>query len=50
MIDITRPIYPGLPVWPDDTPYSYQLGTHLDAPCHYVEEGGSSRASRSRYW
>jgi arylformamidase len=61
MIDITRPIYPGVPVWPGDTPFSYQLvariaegdsvnvgkltstthlGTHLDAPWHYVDEGG----------
>lgn len=61
MIDITRPIYPGLPVWPGDTPYSYELvsritegksvnvgrltttthlGTHLDAPWHYVDDGG----------
>ncbi|RIH86647.1 Kynurenine formamidase [Meiothermus luteus] len=59
-IDITRPIYPGVPVWPGDTPYSYELtariaqgdsvnvgkitttthlGTHLDAPWHYVEAG-----------
>lgn len=61
MIDITRPIYPGVPVWPGDTPFSYQLvsqisggdsvnvgkisgtvhlGTHLDAPWHYIDDGG----------
>jgi len=61
MIDITRPIYPGVPVWPEDTPFSYELvsqmrngysvnvgkltttthlGTHLDAPWHYVDDGG----------
>jgi arylformamidase len=61
MIDITRPIYPSVPVWPGDTPYCYQLvsriadgnsvnvgkltttthlGTHLDAPWHYLDEGG----------
>ncbi|MCS7067565.1 MAG: cyclase family protein [Meiothermus sp.] len=60
MLDITRRIYPGVPVWPGDTPYSYQLtaliaqgdsvnvgkitttthlGTHLDAPWHYVDTG-----------
>ncbi|MGK0618778.1 cyclase family protein [Meiothermus cerbereus] len=60
MIDITRPIYPGVPVWPGDTPYCYQLvsriadgnsvnvgkltttthlGTHLDAPWHYLDTG-----------
>lgn len=60
IIDITRRIYPGVPVWPGDTPYSYELtaqmaqgasvnvgkitatthlGTHLDAPWHYVEAG-----------
>jgi arylformamidase len=61
MNDITRPIYPGVPVWPGDTPYSYELvsriadgasvnvgkltatthlGTHLDAPWHYLDNGG----------
>jgi len=61
MIDITRPIHPGVPVWPGDTPFSYELvariaggdsvnvgkftttthlGTHLDAPWHYVDDGG----------
>lgn len=61
MTDITRRIYPGVPVWPGDTPFSYELvsqiangdsvnvgkisgtthlGTHLDAPWHYVEGGG----------
>jgi arylformamidase len=61
MIDITRRIYPGVPVWPGDTPYSYQLvwqissgdsvnvgkisctthlGTHLDAPWHFLDDGG----------
>jgi len=61
MIDITRPIYPGVPVWPGDTPYCYELvsriadgssvnvgkltttthlGTHLDAPWHYLDDGG----------
>ncbi len=60
MIDITRRIYPGVPVWPGDTPYRFELawqmaqgasvnvgritttthlGTHLDAPWHYLEEG-----------
>ncbi len=60
MIDITRPIYPGVPVWPGDTPFGYQLvsriadgnsvnvgkltttthlGTHLDAPWHYLDTG-----------
>jgi arylformamidase len=60
MIDITRRIYPGVPVWPGDTPYSYQLvwqissgdsvnvgkisttthlGTHLDAPWHFLVDG-----------
>ncbi|MBO1435719.1 cyclase family protein [Meiothermus sp. CFH 77666] len=60
MIDITRRIYPGVPVWPGDTPYRYELtaqiaqgdsvnvgkiittthlGTHLDAPWHYVDAG-----------
>lgn len=61
MIDISRPIHPGVPVWPGDTPFSYELvariadgdsvnvgkftttthlGTHLDAPWHYVDDGG----------
>lgn len=61
MIDISRPILPGVPVWPGDTPFSYELvariadgdsvnvgritttthlGTHLDAPWHYVGDGG----------
>lgn len=61
LIDITRRIYPGVPVWPGDTPYRFELtaqisqgdsvnvgkiattthlGTHLDAPWHYVEAGG----------
>ncbi|GIW35671.1 cyclase family protein [Meiothermus sp.] len=61
LIDITRRIYPGVPVWPGDTAYRYELtaqiaqgdsvnvgkiattthlGTHLDAPWHYVEAGG----------
>lgn len=61
MIDITRRIFPGLVVWPGDTPFSYQLvsqiskgdsvnvgkisstthlGTHLDAPWHYLDDGG----------
>lgn len=60
MIDITRNLYPGHPVWPGDTPFSYELvsrisqgdsvnvgkltttthlGTHLDAPWHYVDDG-----------
>lgn len=60
MIDITRRIYPGVPVWPGDTAYRYELsaqiaqgdsvnvgkiittthlGTHLDAPWHYVDAG-----------
>ncbi len=61
MIDITRSIYTGVPVWPGDTPFNYELvasilegaavnvgkltttthlGTHLDAPWHYLEHGG----------
>ncbi len=61
MIDITRRLYDGHPVWPGDTPYSFELtwkmsegaavnvgkltttthlGTHLDAPWHYTQEGG----------
>lgn len=60
MMDITRPLYSGFPVWPGDTPFNYELswkisegssvnvgkivstthlGTHLDAPWHYLEEG-----------
>ncbi|RIH86200.1 cyclase family protein [Calidithermus roseus] len=61
MIDITRRLYEGHPVWPGDTPFTLEpvskiadgnsvnvskltttthLGTHLDAPYHYVEDGG----------
>jgi len=61
MIDITRRLYNGHPVWPGDTAYCYELvsqishgdsvnvgklsttihlGTHLDAPWHYVDNGG----------
>ena len=61
MIDITRRLYRGHPVWPGDTPFTLEpvskiaegasvnvgkltttthLGTHLDAPYHYLEEGG----------
>ncbi len=61
MIDITRSIYTGVPVWPGDTPFNYELvsqiskgesvnvgkisgtthlGTHLDAPWHYLDNGG----------
>ncbi len=60
MIDITRALVPGHPVWPGDVPFSLEpswtmakgqpanvmalhstthLGTHLDAPYHYQENG-----------
>lgn len=60
MIDITRKLFSGHPVWPGDTRFSYDLtwkisqgssvnvgkisgtthlGTHLDAPWHYQDDG-----------
>lgn len=60
LIDISRKLYNGMPVWPGDTPFQYDLcsaieegeivnigqvqmsthiGTHLDAPYHYNQEG-----------
>jgi arylformamidase len=60
LIDISMPLYNGVPGWPGDTPYSFELswtkeqsgsvnvgklemsthiGTHIDAPYHFDNEG-----------
>ena len=59
-IDITQPLYTGMPNWPGDTPFEFELsakkakngvvnigkftttthiGTHVDAPFHFDDEG-----------
>lgn len=59
-IDITQPLYTGMPYWPGDTPFEFSLsaakvengvvnigkltttthiGTHVDAPYHFDDEG-----------
>ncbi|MFC4410917.1 arylformamidase [Chungangia koreensis] len=59
-IDITQPLYTGMPSWPGDTPFEFGLsaakaengvvnigkftttthiGTHVDAPFHFDDEG-----------
>lgn len=61
LVDLTRPIEPGMPVYPGDPPVDFtahaalesdgfrvaqvgfgtHTGTHLDAPAHFLPQGGA---------